>query len=96
MNNEKFKDAKRTNFVVGDRVRIIDARSIESYELNKIGTIVEINIRNDGEWGTHVVDMGRPRRPSCLEDNETRWWLNKRVLELVNQPGEQLLFDFYK
>lgn len=84
MNNKKFK--------TGDRVKIIDASSIELYELNKIGVIVGIN-----DWGNglvnHVVDMGRPRREQESE-KDTCWWLRAKHIELVNQPNEQLLFDF--
>lgn len=78
-------------FKVGDKVRIIDCRSIEPYELNKIGTIVEINDDNPG-WITFVVDMGRPRRSP--DDGETRWWLRDKKIELASRPNEQLLFDF--
>ena len=77
MNNKKFK--------VGDRVRIINASMIEPYELNKIGTIVGIS------GSSHIVDMGRPRRPG---DDETCWWLQGSMIESINQPNEQLLFNF--
>ncbi len=82
MNNKKFK--------VGDRVRIIDCASIESYELNKIGILVKIRDNfGDGLYNTYVVDMGRPRR---LDANETCWYLHKEHIELVK--GQQLEFDF--
>ena len=80
MSNRKFK--------VGDRVKIIDASMIESYELNKIGTIVGI------PGSSHIVDMDRPRRPNVDEDNETCWWLQESMIELVSKPNEQLVFDF--
>jgi len=78
MNNKKFK--------IGDRVRIIDCSSIEPYELNKIGTIVDIS-----SYG-YVIDMGRPRRPN--EPDETRWYLHEKTVELVNKLNTQLLFNF--
>jgi len=81
-----------TTFKVGDRVRIIDCRSIEPYELNKIGIIVRTDAWN--EQITYVVDMGRPRRPNNSGDNETCWWLRESMIELVNKPNEQLIFDF--
>ena len=80
-----------TIFKIGDKVRIIDCSSIEPYELNKIGTIVNINNDNLG-WITCVVDMGRPRRED--EPDETRWWLRDKKIELVNKPNEQLVFAF--
>jgi len=85
MSNKKFK--------VGDRVKIIDCSSIESYELNKVGIIVEVEEFSDG-WFSYVVDMGRPRRPNEISDNETRWWLREGMIELVNKPNVQLLFNF--
>ena len=83
MSNKKFK--------VGDRVRIINCSSIEPYELNKIGVIVDIN-DNNPDWITCVVDMGRPRRPNELD--KTCWWLKDSKIELASKPNEQLLFDF--
>ena len=77
MNNRKLK--------VGDRVRIINCSAIESYELNKIGTIVGI------PGSSHIVDMGRPRRPG---DDETCWWLQEGMIELISKPNTQLLFEF--
>ena len=85
MNNKKFK--------VGDRVRIIDCSSIEPYELNKIGTIVDINDDNPN-WITCIVDMGRPRRQR--EPKNTCWYLRDNKIELVSKPNEQLLFDFMR
>jgi len=80
MNSKKFK--------IGDRVRIIDCSAIEPYELNKTGTIVGIS------GSSHIVDMGRPRRLEYSEDNETCWWLQRSMIELVSKPNTQLLFSF--
>ena len=88
MKNRKFK--------IGDNVRIIDCCFIEPYELNAIGIIVDIDIYDDGGCGSHVVDMGRPRRPGNREDTETCWWLHASMIELVSKPNEQLLFNFMK
>lgn len=85
MSNEKLK--------VGDNVKIIDCSSIEPYELNKVGIIVEIRDYDDYKHNIYVVDMGRPRRP---DDNETCWYLYKKHIELVSKPNEQLLFEFYR
>ena len=82
-----------TIFKIGDRVRIIDCRGIEAYELNKTGTIVDIDDYNV-DWITCVVDMGRRRRPNDPEDRDTCWWLRDTRIELASQPGEQLLFEF--
>jgi len=79
MNNKKFK--------IGDNVRIIKCSTIESYELNKIGTIVDICGRT-----TYIVNMGRPRRKK--EPNEFCWWLQGNMIELASKPNEQLLFEF--
>lgn len=84
---------QHNKFEVGDRVRIIDASSIEPYELNKIGIIVEIN-KSNPDWITCVVDMGRLRRPDYPSDRETRWWLRDTKIELISKPNEQLLFNF--
>jgi len=84
MNNMAFK--------IGDRVRIINCSSIEPYELNKKGTIVDIDIYDGGEHVSYVVDMGRPRRDR--EPKETRWWLQAKMIELASKPNEQLLFEF--
>lgn len=81
MNNKKFK--------VGDRVKIINCAHIESYELNKIGIVVKVRNR---DFGTYVVDMGRPRREE--EPEETCWYLRESAIELANQLNEQLLFNF--
>ena len=81
MNNTKFK--------VGDRVKIINALMIEPYELNKIGVIVKVRRAN---YGTYVVDMGRPRR-KC-EPVLTCWYLGENAIELASKPNEQLLFSF--
>jgi len=86
MNNITFK--------TGDRVRIINCSSIEPYELNKIGVIVDIDAYDGDEYVSYVVDMGRPRRPGSMEDTETRWWLQGDMIELIGKPNEQLLFDF--
>jgi len=89
MNNEKFK--------IGDNVRIIDCSAIEAYELNKIGTIVDIRNNEWDNFTSYVVDMGRPRRPGnneIDEDTETCWYLQKHHIELARKPNEQLLFDF--
>lgn len=87
MNNKKFK--------VGDRVRIINCCTIESYELNKVGIIVDIAVYDDDRtYYSYVVDMGRKRRPESDCDNETCWWLNEKCIELVLQKNEQLLFEF--
>lgn len=80
-----------TIFKIGNRVKIINASSIESYELNEIGTIVSIN-DDDPDWITCVVDMGRPRR-EC-EPDLTCWYLRDNAIELVSKPNEQLLFNF--
>jgi len=80
-------------FKVGDGVRIIDCSSTEPYKLNKIGTIVYIKNYGDG-WTTYVVNMGRPRRPNNSFDDETCLYLQERMIELVNKPNEQLVFDF--
>ena len=79
---------KSKKLKVGDSVRIIDCSAIESYELNKIGIIVGI------PGSSHIVDMGRPRRQNVDADNETCWWLQESMIELVNKPNTQLLFDF--
>ena len=83
MNNKKFK--------VGNRVRIINASMIEPYELNEVGVIVKVGSDN---YGTYVVDMGRPRR-KC-EPSLTCWYLREKAIELVSKPNEQLLFDFMR
>ena len=85
----------KRKFKIGDRVRIIDARSIEPCELNKIGIIVKIQYYAS-EWTTYVVDMGRPRRPGSDWDSvtETCWYLQAEYIELVSKPNEQLLFSF--
>lgn len=80
MDNRKFK--------VGDKVRIINASSIEPYELNEVGII------SGRTRSTYVVDMGRLRRPGCSEDSETCWWLQEKHIELASKPNEQLLFSF--
>lgn len=78
MNDKKLK--------VGDKVRIIKVFSIEPCELNKMGVI-------SGRVGnTYIVDMGRPRRER--EPEETCWWLQESMIELVSKPNEQLLFNF--
>ncbi len=84
-----------TTFKIGDRVRIINTSSIEPYELNKIGIIVETQDYNS-DYCTYIVDMGRPRRPGSEEDTETCWWLNGKYIELASKPNEQLLFNFMK
>lgn len=87
MNDKKFK--------VGDKVRIIDCRLIEPYELNKIGTIVKLNdYCGDGSNIGYVVDMGRPRRPNDECDNDTCWWVHKEHIELASRPNQQLEFEF--
>ena len=75
-----------TTFKIGDKVRIINCSMIESYELNKIGTVIEIVNRS------YVVDMGRPRRSP--DDGATCWWLNGNAIELANELYEQLVFSF--
>ena len=85
MSDRKFK--------VGDKVKIINASAIESYELNKIGTIVGTRGYDAGGI-IYTVDMGRPRRRNCPSDNETCWYLRETHIELINKPNEQLLFDF--
>lgn len=86
MSNKKFR--------TGDKVRIIDTRTIEDYELNKVGTIVDIYYTDECGMVTYVVDMGRPRRPNFSYDNETCWWLRESRIELVSESNTQLLFDF--
>ena len=81
MNNRKFK--------VGDRVKIINTSMIEPYELNEIGVIVKVRHIN---FGTYVVDMGRPRR-KC-EPALTCWYLRENAIELASKPNQQLLFSF--
>jgi hypothetical protein len=88
MNNKPFK--------IGDRVKIINASSIELCELNKVGVVVKIENCDGGSWITYIVDMGRPRRPGHEEDTETCWWLNEGHIELACKPNEQLLFPFMK
>lgn len=88
----------KPKFKIGDRVKIIDASSIESCELNKIGIIKEIRFHDDDwDWDceediTYIVDMGRPRRER--EPENTCWYLRERHIELAVQPNEQLLFKF--
>lgn len=84
MNDEKFK--------VGDRVKIINCFSIEPYELNKIGVVIEVRIDSWGGRATYVVDMGRPRRER--EPENTCWYLHESKIGLVSQPNTQLLFNF--
>lgn len=83
MNSKKFK--------IGDKVKIINASSVEFCELNKVGTVVNMEDYDTGSL-TYVVDMGRPRRET--EPKETCWWLNEKYIELVSKPNEQLLFVF--
>ena len=78
-------------FKIGDKVRIINCRSIEPYELNEIGTIVDIQDYDTGSL-TYVVDMGRPRR--ARDPKLTCWYLRYSAIELVSKPNEQLVFDF--
>jgi len=85
MSNKKFK--------IGDRVKIINCCSIEPYELNKIGTIVQTQ-DYDTDSLTYVVDMGRPRR--LREPTITCWYLSESAIELVSKLNEQLLFEFMK
>lgn len=73
-------------FKIGDRVKIINASSIEPYELNKVGII------SNKVGSSYVVDMGRPRRER--EPEETCWWLQEGMIELADQPNTQLLFNF--
>ena len=84
MSDKKFK--------VGDRVKIINCSSIESYELNKIGVV--INVEKWDVYRNYVVDMGRARRPDDPEDGETCWWLQENMIELVTKPNQQLEFAF--
>jgi len=85
MSNKKFK--------IGDRVKIINCCSIEPYELNKIGTIVQTQDYDTNSL-TYVVDMGRPRRER--EPKESCWWLGGEDIELVSELNQQLLFEFMK
>lgn len=84
MNNKKFK--------IGDKVRIIKCdNGVEPYELNKIGIIVNPNIKGGLMGDDYIMDMGRPRR---VDEPETCWWVKEHMIELATKRGRQLLFDF--
>ena len=78
-------------FKVGDKVKIINTRGIEPYEMGKAGRIKRLAHIYDNGNCTVVVDMGRRRRPN---DPETCWWIPESCLELAIKKGEQLLFSF--
>jgi len=85
---------KNIKLKVGDKVKIINTSMIEDYELGKVGTIIEIRTY-EFDSVTYTVDIGRPRRPNCLGDNETCWYVHNSHIELVNETG-QLLFPFMR
>ena len=82
MNNEKFKDAKRTNFVVGDKVKVTDTLlSKLPYIANRLkggGVIIKV-LEGEAEvkfYSTHT------------------YYISLSSLRLSPTKNQQLLFNF--
>ena len=81
MPKPKFKDAKRTNFVVGDKVKLVgDVFWVDRYYTNKVGIVIEVVI--NGPY-PYIVGVDTVKIP-----------VNKIEIEKVIIKGQQLLFNF--
>ena len=88
----KFKDARRTSFTIGDKVKILPSAvdiGVHPIEVGKQGVITKI----DTSWGEIAVLMNKP----CTINGFTHcrsWYTESTHIELVVIVGQQLLFEF--
>ena len=88
----KFKDAKRTNFVVGDKVRILPSAldvNVPKDEIGKKGVVRKFMDIQD----YMLVLMDKPRNRDGYRYD---WTVRPNHIELVINVGQKLQFAFMR
>ena len=78
----KFKDARRTSFAIGDKVKILPSAIDIGVSRSEVGTIQTVTGIMDSE--TIII----------TDSSGGEWWVNDYDIAPAIMVGQQLLFEF--